>query len=97
MPGIGGAADTDRGGWRRLMRTAFDPDRVKTCTDQKSLESYSNAPSNHPRLEHSSMKARREARAPEEYGTAEFSRFLRFCVTGRQEGSLARKERTSDA
>jgi len=29
----------------------FDPGCVKTCTDQKSLESYSNKPPNHPRFD----------------------------------------------
>src|SRR5262249_26285247 len=29
----------------------LDPDCVKTCTHKKSLESYSNTPPNHPRLD----------------------------------------------
>src|SRR5215510_8050126 len=57
-----------------LAMPALDPDCVKTCADQKPLESYSNTPPNHPRLEHSSTKAKRESRAPEEYDIARLGR-----------------------
>jgi hypothetical protein len=51
---------------RRLFSSLRDPGCVKTCTDQKSLESYSSRPPNHPRSTHISMNRKTWARAPEE-------------------------------
>src|SRR5215467_3242672 len=68
-----------------------DPDCVKTCTDQKSLEFYSNTISKSSSARHIvARKARRERRA-RRVGTPEFSRFPRRCIGVCQEASLARE------
>src|SRR5215510_13439848 len=79
------------------MRTALDPDCVKTCTEQKPLESYSNTPTNHPLLEHSNTKARRESPAPEEEELRSFRDFCASASLGAKMRASREKERTSDA
>ena|SRR5262245_12901027 len=75
---------------------AFDPDCVKTCTDQKPLESYSNKPPNHPRLKHRSTNARREPRGSEKYKPWSFRDFCASALLGAKRRASREKGRTSD-
>src|SRR5215831_11344632 len=82
---------------RASFSSVHDPDCVKTCTHQNPLESYSNTPPNHPRLEHSSTKARRESCAPEEQEPRSFREFCTSASVGAKRRASRERDRTSDA
>src|SRR5262245_51694078 len=76
--------------WREPWSTKIslcDPDYVKTYTDQKSLESYSNTPPTHPRLDTWS----------EVWEPRSLRDFCACASVGGKRRASREKERTSDA